>query len=256
MFETAHSADQQAALQHATTQAGAASNVTHLPIAPGRRPPQPDKASQDGPEPDPILPPLPVATSLAKRGFDILAAAGALLVFLPLLLMLGLLIRLDSPGPALFRQRRTGLGGATFTIYKLRTMTVAEDADNVRQATKNDARVTQIGAVLRKLSLDELPQLLNVLKGDMSIVGPRPHALAHDNFYGERIPTYAERFRTRPGLTGFAQINGLRGEIHEIKQMADRIGADNAYIDRWSLGLDLMICAKTLPLMLRDPNAY
>ncbi|UTP41561.1 sugar transferase [Phenylobacterium sp. LH3H17] len=188
--------------------------------------------------------------------FDILVASSALLVFLPLLVMLAMLIRLDSPGAALFRQRRTGLRGQVFTIYKLRTMTVVEDADNVRQATKNDARVTQIGAVLRKLSLDELPQLFNVLVGDMSIVGPRPHAIAHDQFYSERIPTYGDRFRARPGLTGFAQISGYRGEIRELKQMADRIGADNAYIDRWSLGLDLMIAVKTLPLMLRDPNAY
>lgn len=203
-----------------------------------------------------MLPPLPVATSMGKRLFDILVAAVALLVFLPLLLMIGLSIRLDSPGPALFRQRRTGLGGQVFTIYKLRTMTVVEDASDVRQATRNDARVTQIGAVLRKLSLDELPQLYNVLIGDMSIVGPRPHAIAHDQFYGERIPAYVERFRARPGLTGFAQINGLRGEVRELKHMADRISADNAYIDRWSLGLDVMIAFKTLPLMLRDPNAY
>ena len=202
------------------------------------------------------MPPLPVATSIGKRLFDIAMALGALLVFLPLLLMLAMMIRLDSPGPALFRQRRTGLGGAVFTIYKLRTMTVVEDAGDVRQATKNDARVTQIGGVLRKLSLDELPQLLNVLVGDMSIVGPRPHAIAHDVYYGERISTYRERFRARPGLTGFAQISGLRGEVRELKQMADRVAADNAYVDRWSLGLDLMIAVKTLPLMLRDPNAY
>ncbi|WP_332763850.1 sugar transferase [Phenylobacterium sp.] len=244
MFDTAHSVDQQAALQHATTQ--------HA-VTPLRQGPPPEAR---GVPDEHLLPPLPVATSITKRLFDILVASSALLVFLPLLAMLAILIRLDAPGPALFRQRRTGLRGQVFTIYKLRTMTVVEDADNVRQATKNDARVTQIGAVLRKLSLDELPQLFNVLVGDMSIVGPRPHAIAHDEFYSERIPTYGDRFRARPGLTGFAQISGYRGEVRELKQMTDRIGADNAYIDRWSLGLDLMIAVKTLPLMLRDPNAY
>lgn len=243
MFDAAHS-DRQAALQHATLQ--------HA-VTPLRRGQPPE--DRDVPD-ERMLPPLPVATSIAKRLFDILVASSALLVFLPLLVMLAMLIRLDSPGAALFRQRRTGLRGQVFTIYKLRTMTVVEDADNVRQATKNDARVTQIGAVLRKLSLDELPQLFNVLVGDMSIVGPRPHAIAHDQFYSERIPTYGDRFRARPGLTGFAQISGYRGEVRELKQMADRITADNAYIDRWSLGLDLMIAVKTLPLMLRDPNAY
>ncbi len=238
MIDGAHSVDRQAASRPVT--------ALYAVAKPGRDPGEGGR----------VLPPLPVATSIGKRLFDILVASGALLVFLPLLLMLALLIRLDAPGPALFRQRRTGLGGQVFTVYKLRTMTVVEDSGEVRQATKNDARVTQIGAVLRKLSLDELPQLFNVLIGDMSIVGPRPHALAHDQFYGERIPTYDERFRARPGLTGFAQISGFRGEVRELKQMADRVAADNAYIDRWSLGLDLIIAFKTLPLMLRDPNAY
>ncbi|MDP3853502.1 sugar transferase [Phenylobacterium sp.] len=248
MTEAAQSGERQAGAHHA---------ATHPSVVPLRRSPAaPAETSSVDTSSEYALPPLPVASSITKRLFDILVASSALLVFLPLLVMIAMLIRLDAPGPALFRQRRTGLGGKVFTIYKLRTMTVVEDAGEVRQATKNDIRVTQIGGILRKLSLDELPQLFNVLVGDMSIVGPRPHAIAHDAFYGERIPTYGERFRARPGLTGFAQISGFRGEVRELKQMADRISADNAYIDRWSLGLDVMITFKTLPLMLRDPNAY
>lgn len=139
--------------------------------------------------------PLPVATHPFKRCLDVLIAAFALLLFLPLLLMVSAAIRLESRGPAIFRQRRTGYRGEVFTILKFRTMTVTEDSGAIRHATKNDKRVTQVGAVLRKLSIDELPQL----KGDMSIVGPRPHALAHDEYYGALIPTYSARFRAKPG---------------------------------------------------------
>lgn len=196
------------------------------------------------------------AFSVGKRVIDILGAALALLIFLPLLCSIALAVRLESGGPVIFKQRRTGHQGRIFTIYKFRTMTVAEDSANVRQATRGDARVTAVGAVLRKLSLDELPQFLNILKGDMSIVGPRPHALAHDAFYGERITTYVDRFRVKPGLTGLAQVNGLRGEIHDVRGMRDRIAADNLYIDSWSLGLDVAILAKTALIIFRDPQAY
>jgi len=196
------------------------------------------------------------AHSFGKRAIDILGAALALLVFLPLLCTIALMVRLESGGPAIFRQRRTGHQGRIFTIYKFRTMTVAEDGGNVRQATRGDARVTAIGGILRKLSLDELPQFLNVLKGDMSIVGPRPHALAHDGYYGEEIPAYVDRFRAKPGLTGLAQVNGLRGEIQDLRCMRDRIAADNLYIDSWSLGLDVAILAKTVLIIFRDPQAY
>jgi putative colanic acid biosysnthesis UDP-glucose lipid carrier transferase len=197
-----------------------------------------------------------VAGSWAKRTLDILGALAAILVFLPLLITIGLAVRLESGGPMIFRQRRTGHRGRIFTIYKFRTMTVAEDGSAVRQATRDDARVTAIGGLLRKLSLDELPQFFNVLKGDMSLVGPRPHALAHDAYYGDIIPTYAERFRAKPGLTGLAQVNGLRGEIQDLRGMRDRVAADNLYIESWSLGLDIAILARTAVIIFRDPQAY
>jgi putative colanic acid biosynthesis UDP-glucose lipid carrier transferase len=200
--------------------------------------------------------PTEVATHPFKRLLDVLIAGFSLLLFLPLLLMVMLVIRLESPGQAIFRQRRTGYRGKVFTIYKFRTMTVTEDCDKVRQATKNDARVTAIGALLRKLSIDELPQLWNVLKGDMSIVGPRPHALAHDEYYGALIPTYAARFRAKPGLTGYAQVNGFRGEIRDTRGMSDRVAADNSYIEEWSPALDLAILVRTIPLIFADPRAY
>ena len=199
---------------------------------------------------------LAVATSGLKRAFDIVVAAFGLLLFLPLLAVVMVAIQIESPGPAIFRQRRTGYRGQVFTILKFRTMTVAEDAGDVRQATKNDTRVTAAGALLRKLSIDELPQLWNVLRGDMSIVGPRPHALAHDEYYGALIPTYAARFRAKPGLTGYAQVNGFRGEINDVRCMSDRVAADNSYIEQWSSALDVAILLKTIPLIFRDPNAY
>jgi putative colanic acid biosynthesis UDP-glucose lipid carrier transferase len=197
-----------------------------------------------------------VATHPLKRLLDVAIAGFSLLLFLPLLLVVMAAIRLESPGASIFRQRRTGYRGRVFTIYKFRTMTVTEDCDAVRQATRNDARVTEIGALLRKLSIDELPQLWNVLKGDMSIVGPRPHALAHDEYYGALIPTYAARFRARPGLTGYAQVNGFRGEIRDTRGMSDRVAADNSYIEEWSPALDMAILVRTVPLIFRDPRAY
>jgi lipopolysaccharide/colanic/teichoic acid biosynthesis glycosyltransferase len=198
----------------------------------------------------------PVATHPLKRLLDVGMAGFALLLFLPLLLVVMMVIRLETPGSSIFRQRRTGYRGKVFTIYKFRTMTVTEDCDQVRQATKGDERVTEVGALLRKLSIDELPQLWNVLKGDMSIVGPRPHALAHDEYYGALIPTYAARFRAKPGLTGYAQVNGFRGEIQDPQAMSDRVAADNRYIEEWSPALDLAILARTVPLIFRDPRAY
>ncbi|MFL5296756.1 MAG: sugar transferase [Phenylobacterium sp.] len=204
----------------------------------------------------PAAAPPPVATHPLKRLFDIVGSGLGLLLFLPLLVLVMVLIKLESPGPAIFRQRRTGYRGKVFTIYKFRTMTVTEDCAAVRQATRGDARVTAMGSLLRKLSIDELPQLWNVMKGDMSIVGPRPHALAHDEYYGALIPTYAARFRARPGLTGYAQVNGFRGEIRDSRGMWDRVAADNSYIEAWSPTLDLAILARTVPLIFRDPRAY
>ena len=197
-----------------------------------------------------------VASDPLKRAIDVLLAGFALLLFLPFLIVVSAAICLESPGPAIFRQRRTGYRGQVFTILKFRTMTVTEDTGAIRQATKNDQRVTQLGALLRKLSIDELPQLWNVLKGDMSIVGPRPHALAHDEHYGALIPTYVARFRAKPGLTGFAQVNGFRGEISDVRGMSDRVAADNSYIDAWSPALDLAILVRTVPLIFSDPRAY
>jgi lipopolysaccharide/colanic/teichoic acid biosynthesis glycosyltransferase len=156
----------------------------------------------------------------------------------------------------LFRQQRTGLNGRAFRIYKFRTMRVAEDGPAVEQARRDDARVTRLGRMLRKLSLDELPQLINVLKGEMSLVGPRPHAVCHDEAWARTIPGYADRFRARPGLTGYAQVRGLRGEVTGPEAIRDRVHADLAYIEDWSLWRDLAVIVKTVPLVFNDAAAY
>ena len=204
----------------------------------------------------PAIPSARVALSRRKRTFDLLVSLIGLLVFLPLLCLIAVAVRIESPGPALFRQRRTGLNGRIFTVFKFRTMTVAEDGGEVRQATRGDARVTRLGAILRRLSLDELPQVLNVVRGEMSLIGPRPHALAHDQSWGEAVPNYARRFRAKPGLTGLAAVSGHRGEITDLKEIVDRVEADNAYIDTWSLWLDMKILWRTVPLVFSDSNAY
>jgi len=195
-------------------------------------------------------------SSRRKRAFDIVVAGLILLAFLPLLLVIGTAIWMESEGPVLFRQQRTGLHGRPFRIYKFRTMCVTEDGQGVRQAVRGDARVTPLGGLLRRLSLDELPQLLNVLKGEMSIVGPRPHALAHDAAWASRAPGYAARFRARPGLTGAAQVLGYRGEVTSDAGLFGRIEADNAYIDGWSFTEDLLLVARTVPLLLGDARAF
>jgi putative colanic acid biosynthesis UDP-glucose lipid carrier transferase len=197
-----------------------------------------------------------VASSRAKRLLDILIALTALTILAPFLICVAIALVIESPGPALFRQRRTGLGGKIFTIYKFRTMTVSEDHEDLRQARRTDERITVVGGILRKLSIDELPQLLNVLKGEMSIVGPRPHALGHDQRWGHQVPDYRARFRARPGLTGLAQVNGLRGEILSPQCLTRRIAADNAYIESWSFWLDLKIILQTIPGLFNDPKAY
>jgi putative colanic acid biosynthesis UDP-glucose lipid carrier transferase len=212
------------------------------------------------PVPAPVSAPIPATAACAesrrKRAFDIAMSFCALMVFLPLLLTIAMLVRLESKGPALFRQRRTGLNGQIFTVFKFRTMTVAEDGDTVRQATKDDKRVTALGAVLRKLSLDELPQLLNVLRGDMSLIGPRPHAVAHDEAWGKQVAGYERRFRARPGLTGYAAVCGFRGEVKELQAIIDRVESDNEYIDTWTFALDMKIVWRTLPLIFGDTRAY
>lgn len=178
------------------------------------------------------------------------------MVLLPALLIIALAIVTETPGPALFRQRRTGIDGRVFTILKFRSMTVTEDGDHIAHASRGDKRVTRVGQFLRETSLDELPQLINVLRGDMAIVGPRPHAKAHDLYYGKLLPHYNERFEVRPGLTGLAQIHGLRGEIHQLSCMARRVEADIAYAKSWSFRGDILIILRTFPLLLRRVNAY
>jgi putative colanic acid biosynthesis UDP-glucose lipid carrier transferase len=191
-----------------------------------------------------------------KRAVDLTAAALLLLIFLPLMLLIALAIRAETSGPALFRQRRTGKDGGSFTVLKFRSMRTMDDGDWVEQARRADARVTGVGGLLRRSSLDELPQLLNVLCGDMSLVGPRPHALAHDIEFAHRVPEYWARFRMRPGLTGLAQVSGLRGEIHTDESLVKRVAADLEYIEEWSLWLDAKIFARTLPHLLTSKDAY
>jgi putative colanic acid biosynthesis UDP-glucose lipid carrier transferase len=156
----------------------------------------------------------------------------------------------------LFHQQRTGMNGRPFRIHKFRSMRVAEDGPGVEQARQSDVRVTRVGRLLRKLSLDELPQLVNVLKGEMSLVGPRPHALCHDEAWSQAIPQYVDRFRARPGLTGYAQIRGLRGEVRGLEAIRDRVDADNAYIEQWSLLGDVKVILITIPLIFSDAAAY
>jgi putative colanic acid biosynthesis UDP-glucose lipid carrier transferase len=195
-------------------------------------------------------------SAACKRAMDVILAGAAVLVLLPALLMIALAVVLESRGPVLFRQRRTGRDGKVFTILKFRSMTVTEDGEKIAHASKNDKRVTRVGAFIRATSLDELPQLLNVVMGDMSLVGPRPHALAHDNHYGALLPRYAERFAVRPGLTGLAQILGLRGEIHQLSCMARRVEADVEYAIGWTFRDDLLIIWRTVPMILKRVNAY
>jgi putative colanic acid biosynthesis UDP-glucose lipid carrier transferase len=196
------------------------------------------------------------ASALWKRAFDLSTATLSLLFLLPLLLAVSALIWLDSGGPVLFRQRRTGRNGAIFTVLKFRTMMVAEDGYQIAHAVQGDARVTRVGAFLRVSSIDELPQLLNILRGEMSFVGPRPHALAHDAHYGALLPHYGDRFAVKPGLTGLAQVQGLRGEIRVLDDMSRRVDADVEYANHWSFRDDLLILLRTIPIVLARKNAY
>jgi exopolysaccharide biosynthesis polyprenyl glycosylphosphotransferase len=167
-----------------------------------------------------------------------------------------LAVRLDSPGPILFRQSRNGFNGRPFRIYKFRSMTVLEDGPVVTQATRQDSRVTRVGRFLRRSSLDELPQLFNVLKGDMSLVGPRPHAIAHDDQYTQLVAKYAFRHHVKPGITGWAQVHGLRGETPSVELMRRRVDLDLQYIANYSLILDLRILVRTVRELIRPQNAF
>ncbi|MFG1240769.1 undecaprenyl-phosphate glucose phosphotransferase [Xanthobacter sp. V7C-4] len=190
-----------------------------------------------------------------KRVLDIAVSGVAMTLLLPLFAIIAICIKSDSKGPVIFRQRRNGFGGREFTIYKFRSMSVMEDGAKVTQAQRNDKRVTRVGRFLRATSLDELPQVLNVLFGHMSIVGPRPHAMAHDDEYSKLIAGYAFRHHVKPGITGWAQANGLRGETSEISLMERRIEMDLWYVNNWSIWLDIKIILKTFIEVFRN-DAY
>lgn len=193
---------------------------------------------------------------LLKRLFDLFVATMILILISPLLFWISVLVKTSSPGPVIFKQRRYGLAGEQITVYKFRTMTVTEDGDEIRQATKDDDRITPIGRWLRKRSLDELPQFLNVLQGRMSIVGPRPHAVAHNELYRKLIKGYMLRHKVLPGITGWAQVNGCRGETAEVDQMRDRIRFDLEYLRHWSLWFDFKIILRTAGLVINDDKAH
>lgn len=191
--------------------------------------------------------PMDGSARWVKRTEDLVLGSLFFLMSLPLCLLIYIAIKLTSPGPAVFKQRRTGFNGKTFKVYKFRSMEVHnEESGEVTQATANDPRVTRLGAFLRKTSLDELPQFYNVLQGRMSIVGPRPHALAHNEQYKDLIESYMKRHKVKPGITGWAQVNGLRGETDTIEKMQRRVEFDLWYINNWSLWLDLKIIVLTI----------
>lgn len=191
-----------------------------------------------------------------KRLVDILVAGLALIFLAPLLVLIAIGIKCSSPGPVLFKQRRYGMNGREIIVYKFRSMKVAEDGDVVVQAKRNDSRITPFGAFLRKTSLDELPQFINVLQGRMSIVGPRPHAVAHNEQYRRLISGYMLRHKVKPGITGLAQVNGFRGETDTLDKMKMRVDYDLQYLRNWSLGLDLQIIFKTAFVFFQSHNAY
>ena len=193
---------------------------------------------------------------VVKRLMDLSLSLVGLVVLLPLLLVVAILVKTSSPGPVIFKQRRYGLDGHEIQIYKFRTMTVTEDGDQIRQATRDDKRVTAIGRLLRRYSIDELPQLMNVVLGNMSLVGPRPHAVSHNEEYRKVIKGYMIRHKVLPGITGLAQINGCRGETARLEDMRKRIEFDLDYLRRWSPGLDLKILVKTVLLVFGDRKAY
>lgn len=200
--------------------------------------------------------PLTSVNAFNKRAADVLISVVILVMISPLLALVALAVKLTSHGPIIFKQRRYGLNGEEIMVYKFRSMRVCEDGDQIRQATKDDDRVTAIGRFLRKTSLDELPQFINVLQGRMSVVGPRPHAVAHNEIYRKQILGYMLRHKVKPGITGWAQVNGLRGETNSLDKMADRVQFDLDYLRNWSLSLDLIIILKTIWLVFKDVKAY
>ncbi len=193
---------------------------------------------------------------IIKDIFDKAFSIVALILLAPLFLVIAILIKRTSPGPVFFKQPRLGLNGCTFNVYKFRTMHVHQEQDTVTQATKNDPRITPIGSFLRRTSLDELPQFINVLLGDMSVVGPRPHALQHNEMYKDLLEMYMLRHRVKPGITGWAQIHGHRGETDTVDKMAKRVQFDLDYIQNWSLWMDMRIIIWTAFKGWTGKNAY
>jgi len=194
--------------------------------------------------------------SWQKRCLDLALAVPALILLSPLLVVLAVLIRTGSKGPAIFRQTRLGMHGAPFKILKFRTMTVMENGDVIKQAEVGDVRVTRVGAWMRRLSLDELPQLINVIVGDMSLIGPRPHALAHDRFYGREIAGYDKRQLVKPGISGWAQVHGHRGATVTVSRMRERLAYDVWYARNATLAMDVEIITRTIGEIIKPRNAY
>jgi putative colanic acid biosynthesis UDP-glucose lipid carrier transferase len=193
---------------------------------------------------------------VTKRLTDIGLSVVILLLFLPVLLLIAVLVKYSSPGPVIFKQRRYGLDGREIAVYKFRTMSVTEDGEQIRQASKSDSRITRIGGILRRTSLDELPQLINVLQGRMSLVGPRPHAVAHNEEYRKLIKGYMVRHKVLPGITGLAQVNGCRGETSQLEEMEARVNYDLDYLRHWTPMLDIKIILLTAIKVFRDDKAY
>jgi Undecaprenyl-phosphate glucose phosphotransferase len=200
--------------------------------------------------------PLSTTERAVKRGMDLVIATLALIFLLPVMALTAIAVKFDSPGPVIFRQSRKGFNGKQFMMFKFRTMSVLENGPTVVQATRDDPRVTAIGRLLRSASIDELPQLINVLRGEMSLIGPRPHALAHDNYFEKVLSEYAFRHHVKPGMTGWAQCNGARGATPTIERISERVTLDLWYINNWSLWLDIQILIKTFFEVLRKRNAY
>lgn len=194
--------------------------------------------------------------AMIKRLSDIALSLLVLILGLPLLMAVAIGVKLSSPGPAIFRQKRNGLNGDEIVVYKFRSMTTQDNGPRVRQATRDDERITRFGAFIRRTSLDELPQFINVLQGSMSVVGPRPHAVAHNNQYRQLIKAYMVRHKVKPGITGWAQVNGHRGETDTLEKMRARVEHDLDYLRNWSLVLDLQIIIRTIRLIFFDRNAY
>lgn len=191
-----------------------------------------------------------------KRVFDLVIASLILIAISPALALIALLVRLESAGPAIFRQERVGFAGEKFKIWKFRTMSVVEDGGAVVQARRADPRITKLGNFLRRTSLDELPQLVNVIRGEMSLIGPRPHAVSHDDYFATVAPVYVQRRKARPGITGLAQVSGYRGPTETIEAIEQRSVRDVQYVDTWSFAADMMIFWKTAVVVWTDKRAF